>query len=211
MSAMKTKAVCISVDKDAFDTLSHLEYISILGYFDLLDRKHQTLRYLGTDQQWKEFSLRHPDIGVIMLVDPPEIKSKLVAHYGEQHLLTVIAPDAYVAHSAVLQDGAIVQRGVKIMPDVKIGKAVKFNINAVAHHDCVVGDFCTLAPGCILLGNVEIGSGSYIGAGSIVLPRIRIGKNVMVGAGSVVTKDIADNLTVMGVPARASSILASDS
>jgi maltose O-acetyltransferase len=34
------------------------------------------------------------------------------------------------------------------------------------------------------------------------LPGIRIGNNVRVGAGAVVTRDVADGLTVIGVPAK---------
>jgi acetyltransferase-like isoleucine patch superfamily enzyme len=43
------------------------------------------------------------------------------------------------------------------------------------------------------LGNVQIGTGSLIGANSTILPGIMVGANVVVGAGSVVTKNIPDN------------------
>lgn len=39
-------------------------------------------------------------------------------------------------------------------------------------------------------------------AGAIVIGGITIGNNVTIGAGSVVTKDIPDNMTVVGNPAR---------
>ena len=43
---------------------------------------------------------------------------------------------------------------------------------------------------------------THIGAGAVVLPGIRIGARVRVGAGAVVTKDVVDDATVVGVPAR---------
>ncbi len=49
---------------------------------------------------------------------------------------------------------------------------------------------------------MQVGDNSFIGAGAIVLPGIRIGSNVKVGAGSVVTKDVEDNITVVGNPGR---------
>ena len=59
----------------------------------------------------------------------------------------------------------------------------------------------SIAPGAILLGNVQVGEGAYIGAGAVVLPRIKIGKGAIVGAGAVVTKNVEDGITVVGVPA----------
>ena len=41
-----------------------------------------------------------------------------------------------------------------------------------------------------------------IGAGAIVIGGITVGNNVIIGAGSVVVKDIPDNATVVGNPAR---------
>lgn len=38
--------------------------------------------------------------------------------------------------------------------------------------------------------------------GAIILDGITIGKNVIVGAGAVVTKDVPDNVLVVGLPAR---------
>jgi len=45
-------------------------------------------------------------------------------------------------------------------------------------------------------------SGSVIGAGSKILGNITIGKNSKVGANSVVVKDVPDNSTAVGIPAR---------
>jgi acetyltransferase-like isoleucine patch superfamily enzyme len=41
-----------------------------------------------------------------------------------------------------------------------------------------------------------------IGTGSTILCGLTIGENAVVGAGSVVTRDVADNTTVVGNPAR---------
>jgi serine O-acetyltransferase len=49
----------------------------------------------------------------------------------------------------------------------------------------------------------SIGDNVYIGAGARVLGRIRVGNNVRIGANAVVLKDVPDNTTVVGVPARA--------
>jgi UDP-2-acetamido-3-amino-2,3-dideoxy-glucuronate N-acetyltransferase len=43
---------------------------------------------------------------------------------------------------------------------------------------------------------------SYIGAGAIVLPGVNIEKRAIIGAGAVVTRDVLEDTTVLGVPAR---------
>jgi acetyltransferase-like isoleucine patch superfamily enzyme len=45
--------------------------------------------------------------------------------------------------------------------------------------------------------------GASIGNNATLLPGIVIGKFAVVGAGSVVTKDVLENTTVVGVPAKA--------
>jgi UDP-2-acetamido-3-amino-2,3-dideoxy-glucuronate N-acetyltransferase len=45
-------------------------------------------------------------------------------------------------------------------------------------------------------------TGASIGANATIVPGINIGKFAFVGAGSVVTKDVSDNVLVIGVPAR---------
>jgi serine acetyltransferase len=35
------------------------------------------------------------------------------------------------------------------------------------------------------------------------LPKVKLGNNVTVGAGAVVTKEVAEGLTVVGIPAKA--------
>ena len=52
-----------------------------------------------------------------------------------------------------------------------------------------------------LTGTV-VEDGASVGSGSTILCGIRIGKNAMVGAGSVVTKNVDDDTTVAGNPAR---------
>lgn len=47
-----------------------------------------------------------------------------------------------------------------------------------------------------------IGKNCFIGARSIILPGVRISNGCIVGAGSVVTKDVPENCTVAGNPAR---------
>jgi serine O-acetyltransferase len=47
-----------------------------------------------------------------------------------------------------------------------------------------------------------IGDNVMLGASVIIIGEITVGNNVVVGAGSVVTKNVPDNCTIVGNPAR---------
>ena len=47
-----------------------------------------------------------------------------------------------------------------------------------------------------------LGDNIYIGAGARIIGGVRVGNNVRIGANAVVVKDVPDNATVVGIPAR---------
>jgi serine O-acetyltransferase len=74
----------------------------------------------------------------------------------------------------------------------------------------VIGDDCTLYHGVTLGGtswnkgkrHPTLEDGVVIGAGAKVLGPITIGKNAKIGSNAVVVKDIPENATAVGIPAR---------
>lgn len=115
---------------------------------------------------------------------------------------TVIHPRATLYPGASIGAGSLITAGSIIGPDTQIGKGCIINHNAVVDHDCIIGDFCHIAPAATLGGGVTFGTECLIGAGATILPYLTIGRNVTVGAGAVVTKNLPDNVTVVGCPAR---------
>lgn len=49
---------------------------------------------------------------------------------------------------------------------------------------------------------ITIKKGAYIGTGAIISMGVEIGENAIVGAGAVVTKNVTNNCTVVGIPAK---------
>lgn len=195
--------VVISADKEIIELAKEFTDLDILGVLDpKLDADALGLPILGTDDDWPAVVLKYPELKVILAVDAPSKREKLVFHYGVERLVTLISPDSYVSPSVEIGHGCLIQRGVKVMSNAKLKTACKINVNSTIHHDAVIGDFCTLAPGSQLLGAVVVENKVFIGAGAVILPKVKIGENAIVGAGAVVVSDVAARTTVAGVPAR---------
>lgn len=112
------------------------------------------------------------------------------------------------APSVVLGSGVKIGAGTMLLPsatlniDTFIGNHAILNTSCSVDHDCRIGDYAHIAPGCALGGAVTVGEGAFLGVGARVIPGIRIGRWSVVGAGAVVTKDLPDNCTAVGVPAK---------
>ena len=103
--------------------------------------------------------------------------------------------------------GAVLSPFVTITSNIRIGKSLHANIYSYIAHDCIVGNYVTLAPGAKINGNIIIEDYAYIGTGAIIkqgVPSkpIVIGKGSVVGMGAVVTRSVPAGKVVVGNPAK---------
>ena len=101
--------------------------------------------------------------------------------------------------------------GIEIHPGAKIGRRlfIDHGMGIVIGETAEIGDYCTIYHGATLGGTGKdknkrhptIGNNVMVGCGAKILGPITIGNNVKIGAGSIVLKPVADNVTVVGVPA----------
>ncbi|QYX56783.1 acetyltransferase [Roseovarius sp. SCSIO 43702] len=122
-------------------------------------------------------------------------------------IFSVQARTAIIGENVSLSAGAVVSDFTILTADAQIGHSFHCNIYSYVAHDCIVGDFVTLAPRVSVNGRVEIGDDVYIGTGATILPGradqpLKIGRGAIIGAHSLVTKDVPENTVVIGAPAK---------
>lgn len=115
---------------------------------------------------------------------------------------TIIHPTAVVGRNVVCGEGSIFCPHSTASCDIKIGKMVAINISSSIGHDASIGDFSTLSSHVDITGGVKLGSSVFIGSNASVLPKVKVGNKVIIGAMALVARDVPDNVTVVGVPAR---------
>lgn len=116
--------------------------------------------------------------------------------------VTLIHPNSVIGNSVKIGAGTVVAAGTIINPDAEIGKGCIINTAASVDHDCIVEDYVHVAVGAHLCGTVHIGKRTWIGAGAVISNNVNICENCIIGAGAVVVKDIVDQGTYIGVPAK---------
>jgi sugar O-acyltransferase (sialic acid O-acetyltransferase NeuD family) len=123
------------------------------------------------------------------------------AEWGAE-LLTAIHPTATVSQSARIGPGTVVMAGAIVNPSAEVGAGVIVNSGAVIEHDVIVGDYAHVSPNAAMGGGSRLGALSHLGLGAIVLPGVAIGQRSVIGAGAVVTRQMADDIVAVGVPAQ---------
>lgn len=174
----------------------------IFGYIDK-NKKDCPYRYLGDDTQIADIVELYPEAGFMIGIGDLDIRNEIITRYDrfDVQFETIVDKSAIVSEESEIADGVYVGKGAVINAGAYVGRNCIVNTGAIVEHHCRIAKNTHLAPGCVLGGNVLIGSCSLIGLGATILNNILVGHNVIVGAGSVVVKDVIDNTKVHGVPA----------
>ncbi|MDD4271847.1 MAG: acyltransferase [Patescibacteria group bacterium] len=100
-------------------------------------------------------------------------------------------------------DGVVIGSNCKIECFVSIPPGVTLEDDVfVGPQACFTNDKHPRARGEWKMSKTLVKQGASIGANATILPGIVIGRNATIGSGSVVTKDVPDNETWAGNPAK---------
>lgn len=144
-------------------------------------------------------------IDVVLSVGSGSLRKKIASYLKQNDKIsfpTIIARSAEVSNYVVMGKGAIIMNKSLLTVDIEVGDFFLCNYGCTVGHDCRFDDYVTLNPGASISGGVYIGEGSTVGVGASIIQYVSIGKNSFIGAGAVVIKNIGDDCTAVGIPAK---------
>lgn len=141
---------------------------------------------------------------VVNAIGDPIIKKKVIDRLAESQnqYPVLIHPSVMYSDSVSFGEGSIVCAGNILTVNIKVGKHVIINLDCTVGHDVELGDYTTLLPSVNVSGYVKTDECVNVGTGTAIIQGVSIGKNTIIGAGAVVIKDLPDNCTAVGAPAK---------
>jgi sugar O-acyltransferase (sialic acid O-acetyltransferase NeuD family) len=129
-----------------------------------------------------------------------KLKNKIINSIDDKKLESYFHNSSFISETTDIGNGCFIFPNVTIDNDVIIGQGVVLNISTTICHNSKIGDCTFIAPNVTVCGEVVVGRNCFIGAGAVIANGLVIGDNVTVGAGSIVTKDLKDEINVIGNP-----------
>lgn len=150
--------------------------------------------------------LRYKDAYFVCAVGASAVREKIISRIKAAdpgiRFGTLIDPSVLCSELVSIGEGSIICAHTIITVNVTIGEHVIINLDCTIGHDAVLKDFVTLYPSVNVSGATTIGRCSELGTGMQIIQGKTVGNNTIVGAGAVVVKDLPDNCTAVGSPAK---------
>ena len=161
------------------------------------------LKYLGQEgtDSFQHFTSEY-DFAIGIGDNAIRTKISTFLRAKSEQLINIIDKTAVISKTVKMGTGNFIAKNTTISTLAELGNDIIINTSASIDHHCKISDGVHIAPGAVLCGNVEVGSKTFIGANATIKQGVRIGSNVVIGAGAVVLKDISNNDTFVGNPAK---------
>jgi len=179
---------------------------NLLGFIDETTIKHGTIinsHIVLGGFDWLEKN-GGDNLSAICAIGNPRDKYAVIKKLSpyRMNFTNLIHQEAKVSKFVEYGYGNIICSNCFISVNSKIGNHVSINPGCGIGHDVVIGDYTSLYWNVTLSGNVKVGEGCEVGSKTDIIPKRTIAKWSIIGAGAVVTKDIPENCTAVGIPAK---------
>jgi sugar O-acyltransferase (sialic acid O-acetyltransferase NeuD family) len=182
------------------------EIVGNLRYNEVqLSDLKRRLSQLNYDIFFIDLESFHPRIDEKYFYGFREGRDKLMNKLKQSYNLefsNLIHPTSYLGSNIHCGEGIYIGPHSTLAPNCKLDDYCIINRASSIGHDTTVGKCTSIMPGVAIGGLVTIGNNTFVGIGATIIDRINIGRDSFIGAGSVVIRDVPNNVTVVGVPAR---------
>lgn len=189
--------------KSVIDSLDYTNF-NMMGYIDDIkpsDSFHLGYPVLGNSIE----CLDNPKDYVYFIAIGNNRKRKNWYDIIKKHglsLINVIDKTAILSRMAALGEGCFIGKLAILNHGCRVGNNCVINTRALIEHGCEIRDHVNVSTNATLNGDVVCHEGVFIGSGSIINGQINIGGWALIGSGAVVIRDVDENDTVGGVPAK---------
>ena len=187
------------------------ETMILLGDLGVADRVQA---FYESDDIWRERSLLNIPVlpfsrfepaesALILAVGNPSVRKAMrqTTPSGTEFPI-LVHPSVRISSSVEIGEGSIICAGSILTCDIRLGRYVNIDRMSNVGHDCVLGDYATIAPGVTISGNCDIGAECYLGTHSCVREKISIAPRITVGMGAAVVSPLSRPGVYVGVPAK---------
>ena len=115
---------------------------------------------------------------------------------------TLVHPTATVGRDVRIGVGSVLCAGVSVTTNVDLGDFTILNLGVTVGHDTVLEDYVTVHPQAALSGECRIGTDVVMGTSSAIIQGRAVGARTTVGGGAVIVKDLPEDVTAVGAPAK---------
>ncbi len=117
-------------------------------------------------------------------------------------LINIVDRTAIISTKAIIGSGCFIGKFAIVNSNAIVGNDCIINTRSLVEHGCKVSDHVNLSTNTVINGDVQVGEGSFLGSCSVTIGQLKIGKWSTVGAGAVVIREVGNDVTVAGVPAK---------
>lgn len=174
------------LDDDVNKQSQMLDGYSVLGIIDIFYKLYE-----------------NSDVCAVIAMQNGDIRKRIADKFPNfDNWETLVHPSVNISETSSIGKGCILCAGTNVSVNTVIGSHCLFNISATVGHDCIIGNYVSAMSGSCICGHVTVRDFAYLSTNCTVVPSKTVGSHSVVGAGSVVIRNVRDNTTVMGVPAK---------